>query len=127
MTLFSVATTKRHQTQGNCRQLSGGGWGGGGGKPNPLMIKGREVEVVHQYIYLGTILDDRQDHSANTRSLLKKGNQRIHFVKKLISFTSVQSYWNCSTEPLWSPLSPSTVLASLAARRSTTWLDNTIQ
>ena len=103
------------------------GGGGGGDKPNPLMIKGREVEVVHQYIYLGTILDDRQDHSANTRSLLKKGNQRIHFVKKLRSFTSVQSYWNCSTEPLWSPLSPSTVIASLAARRSRTWLDNTIQ
>ena len=33
MTLFSVATTKRHQTQGNCRQLSGGGGGGGGANP----------------------------------------------------------------------------------------------
>lgn len=59
----------------------------GRGKPNPLVLKGRKVEVVHLYIHMGTILDDRQDHTANTRSLLEKGNQRIHFAKKLKSFS----------------------------------------
>ena len=37
-------------------------------KPSPLVIKGGEVETVHQYKYLGTILDDRLDWSANAVS-----------------------------------------------------------
>ena len=60
----------------------------GAPKPNPLIIKGKEVEIVHvyQYKYLGTILDDKLDWSVNAESLLKKGNQRMYFMKKLKSF-----------------------------------------
>ena len=46
----------------------------------------------------------------------KKGINEFTSRRNSNRSASVQSYWNCSTEPLWSPLSPSTVLPSLAAR-----------
>ena len=53
--------------------------------------------------------------SVNIQSLLKKGLNDFIAWRNSNRLASVQSYWNCSTEPLWSPLSPSTVLPSLAA------------
>ena len=53
---------------------------------NPLIIKGEEVEIVHQYKYLGSLLDDRLNWSDNTTSILKRANQRLFFLKKLKSF-----------------------------------------
>jgi hypothetical protein len=52
----------------------------------PLLINNEQVEVVTQYKYLGTILDNKLDWTENTTLLVKKGNQRIHFLKKLRSF-----------------------------------------
>lgn len=37
-------------------------------QPSLLVIRGKEVEVVYQYKYLGTILDDSLDWSANAES-----------------------------------------------------------
>ena len=54
--------------------------------PVPLQIKGQQVEIVHQYKYLGTILDDKLDWTENSTMLLKKGNQRLYFLKRLKSF-----------------------------------------
>lgn len=53
---------------------------------SPLHIKGQEVERVEEYKYLGSIIDNKLSWSANTSALLKKGNQRLFFMKKLKSF-----------------------------------------
>ena len=45
--------------------------------PQPLVINGEAVEIVEEFKYLGTILDNRLDCGANTTSLVKKGNQKI--------------------------------------------------
>jgi len=52
----------------------------------PLLINDEEVEIVQQYKYLGTILDNKLDWTANTKALVKKGNQRLYFLRKLRSF-----------------------------------------
>jgi len=52
----------------------------------PLEINGEQVEIVSQYKYLGTILDSKLDWTDNTTQLVKKGNQRLHFLRKLRSF-----------------------------------------
>jgi len=54
--------------------------------PLPLFINGEEVEIADQYKYLGSIIDSRLDWSANALALLKKGNQRLYFLKKLKAF-----------------------------------------
>ena len=62
------------------------GFGRNDSSPVPLRIKGQQVEIVHQYKYLGTILDDKLDWTENSTMLLKKGNQRQYFLKRLKSF-----------------------------------------
>ena len=42
--------------------------------------------MVDQYKYLGSIIDSRIDWSANSQALLKKGNQRLFFLRKLNKF-----------------------------------------
>jgi hypothetical protein len=53
---------------------------------SPLLIKGVEVEIVHNYKYLGSLLDDRLDWTDNITSILKRANQRLYFLKRLKSF-----------------------------------------
>ena len=48
--------------------------------PVPLQIKGQQVEIVHQYKYLGTILDNNLDWTENSTMLLKKDDQRLYFL-----------------------------------------------
>ena len=55
--------------------------------PRPLVINGEEVEIVGEYKYLGSIIDCKLDWSPNALALLKKGNQRLYFMKKLNSFS----------------------------------------
>ena len=55
-------------------------------RPTPLVIKGEEVEMVDQYRYLGSIIDNKLDWSANCQALLGRGNQRLYFLRKLNSF-----------------------------------------
>ena len=53
---------------------------------SPLVIKGEAVEQVAQHKYLGSIIDNKLDWTANCQSLIKKGNQRLYFLRKLNSF-----------------------------------------
>ena len=54
--------------------------------PPLLVISAEEVEIVGEYKYLGSIIDCKLDWSLNALALLKKGNQRLYFMKKLKSF-----------------------------------------
>ena len=53
---------------------------------DPLVIKGEEVRIVSQYKYLGTVIDDKLDWSANVDACCKKTNQRLFFLRKLKQF-----------------------------------------
>ena len=68
----------------------------------PLVIKGEAVERVHEYKYLGTILDDKLDWTLNTDAIVSKGNQRLHFLRKLRSFdvsrTIIQLFYKATLE-----------------------------
>ena len=51
--------------------------------PNPVKIMGQNIEIVHSYKYLGTIIDDKLRWDENTTNLFKKGQQRLYFLRKL--------------------------------------------
>ncbi len=52
----------------------------------PSLIDGQAVEVVHQYKYLGTIIDDELTFDANTDAVCAKAHQRMYFYRKLRNF-----------------------------------------
>lgn len=59
------------------------------GKKNNVpkaFIHGKEVEIVDTYKYLGTVFDSKLKFDANTDSIVKRGQQRIHLLRKLKSF-----------------------------------------
>ncbi|KAI3363977.1 hypothetical protein L3Q82_001574 [Scortum barcoo] len=58
--------------------------------PEPVIIKGDCVEVVHTYKYLGVQLDDKLDWTANTDALCRKGQSRLYFLRRLASFQHLQ-------------------------------------
>ena len=83
-------------------------------KPVPLQIKGEQAEIVHHYKYLGTFLDDKLDWTENLATPLKKrGNQRLHFFKKLKSFHVNLKLLGVFTRQKWSLSSVITVCACL--------------
>ena len=49
----------------------------------PTLINRTVLEVVSQYKYLGTILDDKLNFDTNTDYICKKANQRLFFLRKL--------------------------------------------
>ena len=51
--------------------------------PNPVKIMGQNIEIVHSYKYLGTIIDDKLRWDENTTNLFKNGQQRLYFLRKL--------------------------------------------
>lgn len=51
------------------------------------------VEVVKEYKYLGTVIDDQLNWNSNTTKIYKKANQRLYFVRKL-------KYFNVNTRIL---------------------------
>ena len=53
---------------------------------DPLIIKGENVKLVHQYKYFGTTPDDKLDWTKNSSTVLKKAKQWLFFLKKLKSF-----------------------------------------
>ena len=55
-------------------------------KLTPLVVKGEAVEMVDQYKYLGSIIDNKLNWSANAQALVRKGNQRLFFLRRLRSF-----------------------------------------
>ena len=54
--------------------------------PEPVILKGKTVERVHSYKYLGTIIDDTLSWSQNTASILSKANTRVYCLRKLHTF-----------------------------------------
>ena len=51
-----------------------------------ISIKGKEVESVNEYKYLGVVFDEKLDWSKNSITIQKKitSNQRLFFMKKFI-------------------------------------------
>lgn len=49
----------------------------------PVVISGVNVEIVNQYKYLGTVLDDRLTFEVNVDSLCKKAHQRVFLSEAL--------------------------------------------
>ena len=54
---------------------------------NKTIIHDQEVEIVSSYKYLGTVFDCNLNWNANTEAVVKKGQQRIYFLRKLRSFS----------------------------------------
>lgn len=57
-----------------------------GGKPEASSIHGNEVEIVETYKYLGTMFYSQLKFHKNTECIVKRGQQRIHSLRKLNSF-----------------------------------------
>ena len=53
---------------------------------DPIVIRGQPVEIVTNYKYLGTIIDNKLDWSPNIEACCKKANQRMYFLRKLKQF-----------------------------------------
>ena len=51
----------------------------------PVVINGDVVEVVSNYKYLGTVIDNKLNFSDNTDRIYKKCQSRLHFLRKLRS------------------------------------------
>ena len=49
------------------------------------IIHKESVEIVTSYKYLGTIFDDHLKFDVNTEAIVKRGQQRIHLLRKLNS------------------------------------------
>ena len=52
----------------------------------PVTIGTDTVEIVNEYKYLGTIIDNQLNWSSNIRQLYSKFQQRLHFLRKLNEF-----------------------------------------
>ena len=62
-------------------------------------IHGEDVQTVESYKYLGTVFDSRLKFDINTESIVKRGQQRIHLMRKLNSFSvaeKILSNFYCS-------------------------------
>ena len=52
----------------------------------PVNINGDVVEVVTEYKYLGTVIDNKLTFSSNVENVYNKCQSRLHFLRKLRSF-----------------------------------------
>lgn len=52
----------------------------------PVRIQGKEIETVDSYKYLGVHLNNKLDWTTNTDALYKKGQSRLHLLRRLRSF-----------------------------------------
>ena len=51
-----------------------------------MVINGGNIEIVAEYKYLVTIIDNKLQWTCNTDTIYKKGLQRLHFMRKLKQF-----------------------------------------
>ena len=56
---------------------------------SPVSINDEDVEIVHEYKYLGTIIDDKLKGTSNVKKMCKKANQRLYFLRKLKDVNSI--------------------------------------
>lgn len=54
--------------------------------PQNSVVKGEAVEIVSNYKYLGTVIDNNLKFNCNTEALCKKGQQRLFCLRKLARF-----------------------------------------
>ncbi|TWW66685.1 hypothetical protein D4764_20G0007170 [Takifugu flavidus] len=52
----------------------------------PINIQGLDIEIVEEYKYLGVHLNNKLDWTHNTDALYKKGQSRLHLLRRLRSF-----------------------------------------
>ena len=52
----------------------------------PLYINNQPVETVHNYKYLGTIIDDQFNFTLNVQAIYKKIHSRVFFLRQLRKF-----------------------------------------
>ncbi|XP_051808801.1 HIG1 domain family member 1A, mitochondrial isoform X1 [Acanthochromis polyacanthus] len=52
----------------------------------PVNIQGQDIETVDSFKYLGVHLNNKLDWSHNTDALYKKGQSRLHLLRRLRSF-----------------------------------------
>ena len=83
----------------------------------PVYVNDTAVEIVSEYKYLGTIIDDKLNWNINTENVYKKCQQRLHFLRKLRSFgvdvkllklfytSFVQSVWSFGMQCWYNSLS----------------------
>ena len=57
---------------------------GGRNSLGKTIIHNNEAEIVNKYKYLGTIFDDKLKWDDNTEEIVKKGQQRLYLLRKLI-------------------------------------------
>ncbi|KAK0135828.1 putative RNA-directed DNA polymerase from transposon X-element [Merluccius polli] len=53
---------------------------------SPTTISGQPIQSVTEYKYLGVVLDNKLKWEQHTEVIQKKGQQRLYFLKKLVSF-----------------------------------------
>lgn len=65
----------------------------------PLVIEDQAVELVHNYKYLGTNIDDKLSFDFHVDAVCKKAHQRMYFLRKLRSFnvdsTFMKMFYSC--------------------------------
>ena len=54
--------------------------------PDPVILKGKEVERVVSFKYLGAIIDNKLSWSQNCDAIVNKANSRLYCLRKLHSF-----------------------------------------
>ena len=52
----------------------------------PVFVSDKEVEIVDDFIYLGTTIDKNMNFHKNAERIFKKANQRLFLLRKLRSF-----------------------------------------
>ena len=52
----------------------------------PVHVNDNSVEIVSEYKYLGTVIDNKLNWNKNTENVYKKCQQRLHFLRKLRCF-----------------------------------------
>ncbi len=69
---------------------------------SPVVINDHVVEVVHQFKYLCTVIDEKLTFEAHVNDLCKKAHQHMFYLRKLCSFymnsTFMKMFYSCCTE-----------------------------
>lgn len=69
---------------------------------SPLVIEDQAFELVHNYKYLGTNIDDKLCFDFHVDAVCKKAHQRMYFYRKLQSFnvdsTFMKMFYSCFIE-----------------------------
>ena len=75
-----------------------------------------------EYKYLGSNIDAKLDLLPNALALLKKGNQRLYFMRRPSHSAPVPRCWSCFTCPQQSVLNSSLCHFSILKEQDWAWL-----